>query len=102
VTLLQHIAAAFDKKCCCIVGGREHMPWASGYMFQTTLHRLGTLPCCSKGGCWKSKVFQIENKSKTKINNYCEFPIGDMRLPVGKCMANISPMEVTTIINSWI
>ena len=71
VTGAMHVAAAFDKPCVVLAGGREDRWWgaytndhagfgalASGTV--VTPHRfldtLGSLPCCESGGCWTRYV----------------------------------------------
>lgn len=74
VTGAMHIAAALEKPCVVIAGGREE-PWWEGYVphygaFGPTcppprvphrfLHTLGMLPCCAAKGCWKKRTVPIE------------------------------------------
>lgn len=55
VTCLMHFAAAFDKPCVVVAGGREPY-WWEAYPGHKYLHTIGKLDCCKAWGCWKSKV----------------------------------------------
>jgi ADP-heptose:LPS heptosyltransferase len=49
-----HIAAAFDKPCVVVAGGRENVRW-EGYDGQRWLGTNGAIAGCPVGGCWKTK-----------------------------------------------
>jgi ADP-heptose:LPS heptosyltransferase len=89
VTFAMHVAAAFDKRCIVIAGGREPW-WWEAYMnssirqFGQTcapvrvphryLHTIGRLDCCAASGCWKTKVVAgptIESATA------CTYPMSD-------------------------
>lgn len=67
ITSAMHIAAAFDKQCVVVAGGREE-PWWEAYRNDTGgfpkdvpvmqehvfLHTIGDLECCRHNGCWRS------------------------------------------------
>src|SRR5690606_8645439 len=70
ITCAMHMAAAFDKPCVVIAGGREE-PWWEAYVNDYKafgdkadpvkvphkyLHTLGQLECCLTKGCWKKKI----------------------------------------------
>jgi ADP-heptose:LPS heptosyltransferase len=85
VTCLMHMAAAFNKPCVVVAGGREpyyweaythenrvfnmrrgHSMWTApddGFIPHRFIHTLGnapgnvgTLPCCQNSGCWSGRV----------------------------------------------
>ena len=112
VTAAMHIAAAFNKPCVVIAGGREPWWWEAytnenrlvnmrygnprwqipandDYVEHTFLHTMNQLSCCKNKGCWKSKL----NKPASGCKNIVE--IGGQKLP--KCKAMITP---DMVINS--
>ncbi len=95
VTFTQHVAAAMNKTCICIMGGREPVAWNS-YPRQQLLHTVGMLPCCSDGGCWKSRTVALNDGSE-QDKSLCDSPWhGDEPLP--RCMALIRPEVVAEAI----
>lgn len=72
VTCGMHAAAAFNRPCVVVAGGREPWWWEaytkaswrencgttppSDFVPHAYLHTIGRLPCCDTGGCWKSHV----------------------------------------------
>ena len=77
VTCLMHMAAAFNRPCVVIAGGREPPTWeaytvenrelqlgrssrppapAGDYVPHRFLHRVGILDCCREAACWKSHL----------------------------------------------
>jgi ADP-heptose:LPS heptosyltransferase len=97
VTAHQHIAAAFDKPCICIGGGREPVSWVMQYKFQYYLHSVGTLSCCKDKGCWKSRVIKINDNQKHD-NSLCEFPTFYDDQWVSKCLTQIKPIEIISLM----
>lgn len=95
VSLLMHLAAALEKPCVCIAGGREPVQWNT-YPRQQLVHTVGALSCCRSGGCWKSRVVKL-NDGAEQDKSLCENPTLDDE-PVGKCMALIRPAEVTELV----
>ena len=91
VTFMQHLAAAFEKPCMCILGGREAVTW-NQYPRQQTFHTVGLLPCSKGGGCWKSRVVALGDDDE-KDKSLCDNPIIGEE-PIGKCMALIRPEEI--------
>lgn len=106
VTAAMHMAAAFNKPCVVIAGGREpwwweaytnenrianmrvrsphwQLPLDDDYVEHTYLHMMDKLPCCKGKGCWKSKL----TKTSSCCTNVVE--IGGQQLP--KCKAMITP-----------
>lgn len=111
VTCAMHMAAAFDKPCVVINGGREE-PWWEGYTnaYQNFgeasgrvkvphkfLHTVGTLDCCMTKGCWKKKVVKIDQD-----NELCYHPVYQPKgqtLP--RCMQLITPSHVVEAVLSY-
>lgn len=59
VTFLMHCAAALERPCVVVAGGREP-PWWEAYNGHEFIHNVGHLPCNERlgvpGGCWRSRV----------------------------------------------
>lgn len=55
VSSLMHVAAAFEKPCVVIAGGREPMTFEH-YPFHRYLHTIGSLPCCKLQACWHNAL----------------------------------------------
>lgn len=88
VTFLHHLAAAMQKPCVTIMGGREPVLWES-YQTGIVMHTTGMFDCCQTGGCWKSRVKPLGDGSH-EDNSLCERPVGDFP----SCMRLITPDEV--------
>lgn len=117
ITYTMHLAAATPSKynlpsrpCIVIAGGLESPTWEA-YPNHNFLHSVGTMKCCSTGGCWKSKCSLPKNKSFTSANicknrvNWGEVPsdykneLSDFHYP--KCMTNITPKKVISAIEDY-
>jgi ADP-heptose:LPS heptosyltransferase len=106
VTAAMHIAAAFNKPCVVIAGGREPWWWEAynnenrlfnmrvgdprwqipandTYVEHRYLHTQDQLPCCKGKGCWKSKLTGGSSKCKNIVT------VGKQQLP--KCLEMITP-----------
>jgi len=97
VTAAMHAAAAFDRKCVVIAGGREGSWWEK-YPNHTYINTIGNLPCCEDGPCWKSHVdtSYVRAGEEDKV---CENVVdGDSGKKYAKCMKTIAPSIVTKII----
>jgi ADP-heptose:LPS heptosyltransferase len=96
VTFLHHLAAALEKPCVTIAGGREPVAWNS-YQRCHLFHTVGMLDCCSSGGCWKSRTVALEDNDAGKNSSLCEQPIpGDD--PIPRCMVLVRPERVAETI----
>jgi hypothetical protein len=97
VSLLMHVAAALEKPCIVIAGGREPVQW-NAYPKQHYLHTVGMLPCSSPqgemgGACWRSRVVPLGDG--TELDKHpCERPVG----VVPECMTLIRPEAVAELI----
>lgn len=98
VSLLMHLAAAVEVKpgmpknrpCVVIAGGREPPHWEA-YPHHQFIHRVGALPCCADGGCWKARTLPLgDGDQKDNPENLCVSVVRG--LP--RCMEDIKPDEV--------
>lgn len=112
VTFAMHLAAAvptrtFDqhgnkmpahRPCIVLAGGREAMHWEA-YPHHQFMHTVGALPCCTRGGCWKSRC-QPVGDGDPKDENLCDFPVKvSETLQIGKCQTMITPQMVCESIS---
>lgn len=110
VTAAMHIAAALQKPCVVLAGGRESW-WWEAYVRENKglgdtrtqlkvphrfLHTIGQLDCCMNRGCWRDKVVKID-----KSNSLCKRPIITPEMPVAECMKMITPEMVMTAVLSY-
>jgi hypothetical protein len=111
VTSAMHMAAALQRPCVVWAGGREAW-WWEAYVNENTgfgakasgklgvphrfLHTIGLLDCCSRHGCWKSKVTRISND-----NSLCKHPVETPGQPVPLCMEMITPDHVFNALKSY-
>jgi hypothetical protein len=108
ITAAMHMAAAFDRPCVVIAGGREHWWWeayvnvnmenfgpqASGKVVvpHRYLHTQGLLDCCRDRGCWRNKVVATQQDSN---KSYCKYPEGDgYGQTIPKCLKMITVNHV--------
>lgn len=82
ITFAMHAAAALDKPCVVLAGGREEW-WWEGYVRENPafkglnvavphryLHTMGLLDCCrGPRACWKNKVLKSEGDK-----SFCSYP----------------------------
>ena len=116
VTCLMHIAAAFNRPCVIVAGGREPW-WWEGYTQENRLanlrhgipnwapplndtyvphrylHTLNQLPCCMNKGCWITKIEPQKGSCQTPAT------IHGRRLP--KCMEMITADHVIQAVESY-
>ena len=98
LSLPMHLAAAYERPCVVIAGGREPVTW-SQYPHTHMIHSLGALPC-SQTPCWKARV-KPRKDGKRFDDSLCEMPY---TLPgesgyIATCMQDIDPAEV--LEKSW-
>lgn len=83
-----------------IAGGREPAHWEQG-PDQQFLHTCGMLPCCDRGGCWKSRVVPL-NDNDAKDKSLCAAPVmledGQW---IGQCMLMIEVDDVARLIQRY-
>lgn len=90
ITFAMHAAAAFERPCVVVAGGREHW-WWEAYINQEGATQFGTfcqpvavphrylhtqdlLDCCKGRGCWRNK---IHAKPPMGSDKYCSRPTND-------------------------
>jgi hypothetical protein len=117
VTAAMHIAAAYDKPCVVLSGGREE-PWWESYTNAygafgprcqpvTTehrfLHTLGTLKCCQSKGCWKHRTTKLDDGRRNYDSSLCKLPVfgGDGKTAVPRCMDLIQSDHVVEAVMSY-
>ncbi len=98
LTLLMHIAAAFQKPAVIVAGGREPRSWNS-YPRQALLANVGALDCCATGACWKTRVVPLDDGDDAK-HSFCLQPVM-VEPPMPRCMAIISPTEIATAVEGY-
>jgi hypothetical protein len=88
-----------SRACVVVSGGREPNHWQQGPN-QQFLHTCGQLACCDMGGCWKSRVVKL-NDGDRKDDELCHMPVQVGEQWVAKCMAMITPEEVSMHIRRY-
>ena len=124
VTLAMHLAAAFNKPCVVIAGGREAWWWeayneenrlanmqvgypdwrpppSDDFVPHRYLHTIGDLPCCKSGGCWKSKVRPRNANGVLPKGSVCQRPVFQNNELIPECKAMIKPDRVIDSIFSY-
>jgi ADP-heptose:LPS heptosyltransferase len=105
VTGLMHLAAAVPVKsgqaslrpCVVIAGGRESPVWEAypGHQF---VHTVGALPCCARGGCWRSRVLPLgDGAPQDRKAELCV----DVAEGLPRCMTLIESGEVVRRIERY-
>lgn len=117
VTCLAHIAAAFNKPCVVVAGGREANWWEAydipnrlsnmrkgqpqwtppnpdNFVPHRYLHTIGLLDCCKTGGCWKSRI-------EPGGPSVCSKPVKHGSVTIPKCMQMITPELVVEAAESY-
>lgn len=112
VTSAMHIAAAFEKPCVVVAGGREE-PWWEAYVNDWKafgaeslpirvphqyLHTLGKIECCSESGCWRSAMISTGNDNANVCLNGVFNGAGR---PVPKCLEMISAKQVAEAVANF-
>lgn len=116
VTCLMHIAAAFNKPCVVVAGGREPWWWEAynqdnrltsmrkgqpmwvppspdPFIPHQYLHTVGQLDCCKTGGCWLSR---IEGTASV-----CKKPVSHNGRTIPRCLQMITPEMVLAAVESY-
>jgi ADP-heptose:LPS heptosyltransferase len=123
VTCLMHIAAACNRPCVVVAGGREPWWWEAytrknrdanmkkihgpdwepevdDMVEHTYLHTLGQLDCCRTGGCWKSKV-EPDPKAGKKVS-VCTRPVQGDSVKQPECLTRIESEHVVKAVEHYI
>jgi len=107
VTFHMHLAAAFQKPCVVIAGGREPRRWEM-YPNHRHMDTNGLLKCCAYDGCWMSG--RMENKGDKVENKTCKDLVGSWAIQSDganaivqrpRCMAMIKPERVAEEILNY-
>jgi hypothetical protein len=111
ITMSMHLAAALQRPCVVVAGGREAWWWeayvnendgfgkkASGtlQMPHKFLHTIGKLDCCQYHGCWKNKVVPLG-----KDKSICYYPVEKPGQTIPKCMDMIKVDHVVKSIMDY-
>jgi len=109
VTCAMHMAAALQRPCVVLAGGREAWWWEAYTkendglvcpekltMPHSYLHTIGLLDCCKKHGCWKNKVVPIK-----KDKSLCYHPVMRPEQPVPLCMDMITADHVMESVMAY-
>ncbi|NBR91083.1 MAG: hypothetical protein EBS68_14460, partial [Rhodobacteraceae bacterium] len=108
VTSLMHLAAAVPWKhgnglrpCVVVAGGREPWHWEA-YPGHRFLHTIGELPCCARGGCWKSRVVPLGDGDE-KDRSLCELPVSKGEgVVIPACLDRITAADVIRAIEGYL
>lgn len=111
ITGAMHMAAAFNKPCVVIAGGREpwwweayttktwaaniNKPCPTDFMPHAYLHTIGQLPCCKTVGCWRNGV------SEQGACKNCTSVVSGPSIRQPKCMSAITPEMVTEAVRIY-
>jgi ADP-heptose:LPS heptosyltransferase len=106
VTAAMHLAAAIETKpgfsrsrpCVVVAGGREPAHWEA-YPDHQFISTNGALPCCVRGGCWRSRTFPLgDGDDRDGADHLCVDVVND--LP--RCMDTIGADEVCRRIELYL
>lgn len=120
VTGAMHIAAAFEKPCVVIAGGREP-PWWEGYsnhgqfpkecapvkVPHRFLHTIGLLDCGIgnlQRGCWRDRTVPLEpadHVNRDKQKRLCKLPMRVNGYATPKCLEMIESAHVLEAAMSY-
>lgn len=103
ITMAMHAAAALQRPCVVLGGGREAW-WWEAYVRENVglicpekltvphryLHTMGQLDCCRHHGCWRNKTVPLDKVDKS----ICKYPISRQGVAAPKCMELITPEHV--------
>jgi len=84
ISSLMHVAAAFDKPCVVVAGGREP-PTFERYAWHRFIDTVGCLPCCRMQACWHNAL------------SACKDHDGKF----ARCMRMIEPQTVINAVRSY-
>lgn len=105
VTGLMHLAAAVEpgpgqppnRPCVVVAGGREPPHWEA-YPQHQFIHKVGALPCCAHGGCWKTRTVALgDGEPHDAPEHLCM----DLAGHLPRCMDMIGADEVVRRIESY-
>lgn len=112
-SLPMHLAAALEKPCVVLLGGREepaHEAYVNSFpgsfgpkaapvaVPHRVLHTLGQLDCCATKGCWLRRTEAI-SQARQYNTDLCRQPVGRPAVP--HCMHLIEPSHVVEAVMSY-
>ena len=109
VTFAMHAAAAVETRpmaskrraCVVVAGGREPAHWEA-YSHHQYIGTSGALPCCSDGGCWKSRCQTVGDGDRKDFEDLCVAPVEiNSGLQIPACMNMITPVDVIRRVNMY-
>jgi ADP-heptose:LPS heptosyltransferase len=109
VTFAMHAAAAVESRpiapkrraCVVVAGGREPAHWEA-YPHHQYIGTSGALPCCSDGGCWKSRCQTVGDGDRKDVEDLCVAPVEiNSGLQIPACMDMISSSDVIRRIEMY-
>ena len=118
VTGPMHVAAALERPCVVIAGGREE-PWFEAYTAQFDafgpncpvpavphrfLHTFGRFPCCRARSCWARKTLPVFTRQgcRPPANDLCRRPVQVQDgQTIAACMDAISADEAADAALSY-
>jgi len=86
VTMQMHLAAAFNKPCVVVAGGREDCRWET-YPDHRYINSLGLFDCCRERGCWISTIDKCKHPWKGS--------------PYATCLAMIEPERIANEVLNY-
>jgi hypothetical protein len=113
ITCAMHFAAAFNKPCIVIAGGREPWWWEAytastwavnipntvvpvSFMPHAYCHTIGLMDCCKQGGCWRNGVSDMKVKARN-----CHMPSKGPTIAQPSCMLKIKPELIASIVQLY-
>ena len=115
VTAAMHAAAAFNKPCVVVAGGREPWWWEaytrknweancaapcpSGFVPHRFIHSVGKLGCCRTGGCWAAA---LGDEKPVRSRRRCSDVVDGPTIRQPRCMAEISPEAVAGAVRDYL
>jgi ADP-heptose:LPS heptosyltransferase len=110
ITMAMHMAAALERPCVVLAGGREAW-WWEAYVRENRglpgaetlrmphryLHTIGLLDCCRTHGCWRSKTVPLAAED----TSICQYPIFHGANPAPRCLDMITVQHVVDAMNSY-
>lgn len=117
VTGVMHAAAALDRPCVVLGGGREDWWWEGYFPSEPNpfgqecsaikvphrfLHTIGDLECCRERGCWRDLTVPLEAADLgVKKNKVCLDALHVGGEPVPRCLEQISVDQVLRAVLSY-
>jgi hypothetical protein len=92
-TLLQHLAAAWQRPYVLVDAAREPRSWTT-YPTQVDMTRHARHACCAAEACWRSKV----RPDRLPEDEDCVDPVAGEPWPVARCVSAIDPDQVAETV----